>query len=579
MISLSALAFHAYSLRRDKAADSTKLPLYLFLGAFALHLLYLSQYANSPFFWVPRMDSLYHDLLAQRIVAGTTDSTAFFRAPLYYHALAAVYALFGHSYWAARLIQSLIGSVSVVLLYVLSCRVAGKTVALLAAGLMATYAPLIFAQNELHTTVYEVFFTVLFLLLIVWAQQTLATRKGRGCTLAAIAGFVLGLAAITRPNALVALPILVWILLQNRDKETNGVPFCTARFAAFLCIAFALCAPFAVTLRNGIIAGDWVFIASQGGINLFLGNRAGADGFTPRTPTRFQFDTAYEDSVELYGQKAAEAALHKPLTAGQTQRYWINQTLHEWRERPVAEMQLLAKKWMLAWMAREIRNNTAFDYIRREWTPILWLAFAGFGLVAPLAIVGMVLSWKRTPFLRPLTLFVLLYQASFTLFFAADRFRLPVVPVLCLFAGYAILESYRIVQTEPFRNRFFLAAIALFAALFVWIPWYKTDSPQTDALDYWSAGNRLMAQKRFDDALPSLEKANQLDAENPEIWSSLGEAHYYRGAFDRAESNFARAILLDSTRASFYYNAALCAIGRADDTTARTLLNPLPDAG
>src|SRR5260370_30246080 len=87
-----------------------KISAYLFLFALAVRLLYLCQYANAPFFWVPSLDALYHDLLARAIAAGHSDSAAFFRAPLYYYFLGGIYPLFGPSFWAARLVQTAIGA-------------------------------------------------------------------------------------------------------------------------------------------------------------------------------------------------------------------------------------------------------------------------------------------------------------------------------------------------------------------------------------------------------------------------------------------------------------------------------------
>src|SRR5262249_6766199 len=148
-----------------------KIGLYLFLGALAVRLLYLCQYANAPFFWVPSLDALYHDLLARAIAAGRSDPPAYFPAPLYYYFLSAIYKLFGHSFWAARVIQAVIGSASCVLLYRLGCRLFGPTVALLAGVTMALYGPLVFFDGELLTPVLEVCLDLCFLLLVLEALK------------------------------------------------------------------------------------------------------------------------------------------------------------------------------------------------------------------------------------------------------------------------------------------------------------------------------------------------------------------------------------------------------------------------
>src|SRR5262249_22542436 len=152
-------------------------------------------------------------------------------------------------------------------------------------------------------------------------------------------------------------------------------------------------APGLVTLRNQVVAGDPVFIASQGGINLFLGNRPEANGFAPTTPRRYGFAGGYEDSVELYGRRAAEEALGRPLPASAAQSYWVRRVLRWWREDPIGALRLTGKKWVLAWSHREIRNNHAFDFVRAELAPFLWCCPFGFWFAGPLGLLGIALAW------------------------------------------------------------------------------------------------------------------------------------------------------------------------------------------
>jgi hypothetical protein len=296
---------------------------YIFAGALPLRVLYLSQYAGSPFFWVPALDSLYHDLLAQAIARGRSEPEAFFRAPLYYHFLGGVYWLLGHSFWTVRFIQAAIGSASCVLLYLIGQRVFRPVVGLLAAASMALYGPLVFFDGELLTPVLEVFLDLGCIWLVLRAIES---GSGR---LWLAAGLVLGLSAITRPNVLVALPVVLWWLWMQR-KQTR--PSLRALIAAIVFTLGTMAAPALVTLRNHQVSGDAVFIASQGGINLFLGNRPEADGFTPSTPRRYHFEGVYEDSVALFGQRAAEEAMGRRLSASEAQSYWVRRVLQWWRE-------------------------------------------------------------------------------------------------------------------------------------------------------------------------------------------------------------------------------------------------------
>jgi hypothetical protein len=233
---------------------------YVFAGAFLLRVLYLSQYVSSPFFWVPALDSLYHDLLAQAIAHGRSEPQAFFRAPLYYYFLGGVYWLSGHSLWAARLIQAAMGSGSCVLLYLIGQRVFRPIVGLLAAASMAFYGPLVFFDGELLTPVLEVFLDLACVWLVLRASDS---GSGR---LWLAAGAVLGLSATTRPNVLVALPVVLgWLWTQWRQArrsapESGGQSYASpspAILAAAILFALGtIAAPALVTVRNYRVSGS-----------------------------------------------------------------------------------------------------------------------------------------------------------------------------------------------------------------------------------------------------------------------------------------------------------------------------------
>jgi 4-amino-4-deoxy-L-arabinose transferase-like glycosyltransferase len=538
-----------------------KVALYLFLGALAVRLLYLSQYANSPFFSVPALDGLYHDLLAQAIAAGKASTEPFFRAPLYYHFLAAIYKLFGHNYWSPRLIQAAIGSASCVLLYRLGSGVFRPGAALFAAAAMALYGPLVYFDGELHTPVLEVFLTLAFLNLAHLAWEK---RCGR---LWLAAGLMLGLAAITRPNVLFAVPLAgLWLLC-----ECGVAP--KQRWAAALALA-AGCAlfPGLVMLRNGLVGGDPVFIASQGGINLWLGNRDGADGFTPSTPRRYRFGSEYEDSVALFGQRAAEEAAGRRLKPSESQAYWVRQSLAWWREHPGRALALTGKKLVLTWSHQEIRNTQAFDYVRREVAPVLWLCPFGFWIAGPLGLLGMLLAWRGEPRARPLAVFILGYTASFLPFFAADRYRLPVVPLLLLFGAYAGFRLADLVGRREVRPVLRLAPALIVMTLFVNLDWFRTVTPATWAADYWAEGNRFQRQGRLPEAEARFVRALKLDPANAEIWINLGATRYAGGRWPDAAQAFKQAIELAPDNATGYYDLALCALQDGHAPEGKALL-------
>src|SRR5512140_245926 len=79
---------------------------FIFGLALLVRLIYLVGYRSNPFFADPQMDALYHDRWALTIARGDwLGNEVFFRAPLYPYFLGVVYAIAGHSYLVARLVQ------------------------------------------------------------------------------------------------------------------------------------------------------------------------------------------------------------------------------------------------------------------------------------------------------------------------------------------------------------------------------------------------------------------------------------------------------------------------------------------
>ena len=76
--------------------------------ALVLRILFLLDLQKDPVFYVPYLDAEYHDTLAQNLAKGEMPPAPFFRAPLYIFFLGGIYAVFGHNYNTAVLIQFII---------------------------------------------------------------------------------------------------------------------------------------------------------------------------------------------------------------------------------------------------------------------------------------------------------------------------------------------------------------------------------------------------------------------------------------------------------------------------------------
>jgi len=220
------------------------------------------------------MDELYHDQWARAVVEGRSFIEGpYFRAPLYPYFLAAVYAVFGHGYVVPQVAQCLIGSASCGLVFLIGRQAFGRTVGAVAGFAAASYWMLIYFDNELLLPVLDVFFDLLLI------GQLLPAARTPGLWTDLMAGLFLGLSAIVRPNALLFVPaVLTWVAVSDRAEWKR-------RLSHAACFWAGCALPILpVTSRNYLRGGDRVLIASQGGVNFYIGNNPRSDGMTAIVP-------------------------------------------------------------------------------------------------------------------------------------------------------------------------------------------------------------------------------------------------------------------------------------------------------
>ena len=292
----------------------------------------------------------------------------------------------------------------------------------IAAGfVLALYAPAIFVDATLQKSVIDVFLLAgLLWLLSRTLDAAPPARHWIGI------GALLGALCLTRENALILVAALgVWLWLERRERRD------WLRQAALAAAGVALVlAP--VALRNGVVGGEWHLTTSQFGPNFYIGNNAEADG--AYRPLRYgRGDAAFErdDATAL-----AEAAAGRDLTPAAVSRYWVGRALDDIAAAPARWLGLLVRKAALTFNAVET-IDTESQYAHEEHSLPLaatgWLTH--FGLLLPLAAVGIAVTWPQRRRLLPLYLMLGLYAASVIAFYVFARYRYPLAPFLVLFAA------------------------------------------------------------------------------------------------------------------------------------------------
>ena len=491
-------------------------------AAFALRLLYIVQSQHSPFYDFPLVDAKTYTQAAAAMALGHFGDQPFWQPPLYPHFLGALYALFEPSFTLPRLVQAALGATLCLLIFRLG-RVFSPAVGYLAAGLAACYGPLIFFEAELLPPALALVLNLLALWALLWAVAGRSRRL-------LLPGFLFGLAALCVANVLAFVPVAaLWLVWVRRGRLVG---------AAVLLLGTALAiAP--VTLRNYYVGGDWVLISSNAGLNFYIGNNARYDETVAIQP-----GPAW---LELTARPRVEAGISQPSAQS---RFFFAEAWDFIRHQPVAYLKLLLYKLYLFWHGDEIGRNQDL-YFAREYAPLLqvllWkygVAFP-FGLLAPLALVGLGLSYRNGLLRRPepllLALFAGAYMLTVVAFFVSARYRLPVIPILLMFAAYGGRELYLLWQRGAYRDLLvgcgaaFLLAVACNFRV-------GAMNVEGDAHTHYRLGYVYEKKGLPINAIAAYEKALTLD---PDIkWARFNLASLYArsGEYNRAVAGYGEFI-------------------------------------
>jgi Tfp pilus assembly protein PilF len=284
------------------------------------------------------------------------------------------------------------------------------------------------------------------LLITLVLGETLALQRWwqrGGWATAIVAGVLLGLFALALPNALSLVPV-VWLWqwwVARRRRQRGGLS------AALLGLPLGLVLTIApATIRNAVVAGDFVPITANGGVNLYIGNNPEADGCTARIPilaelAPLQGWTCFDQPAIARG---VERLAGRRLRASEVSTFFADKALAYAAEHPAATLALAARKAALFWGPIEVANNRELEIARAESTTLRWLP--GFPWLLSLALVGAAwLVCARRAAGEPARAFALLLGAATLVFFAthlpffvAGRYRLPLYPFLLLFGACGV---------------------------------------------------------------------------------------------------------------------------------------------
>ncbi|MBN2564197.1 MAG: glycosyltransferase family 39 protein, partial [Candidatus Eisenbacteria bacterium] len=465
------------------------------------------------------------DVLAGKVVP---DHAYFHSSPLYPFFLAAVARVGGSGLQTVRIVQACLGVCSVYLVFLLARLTVGKRAGLVSAFLAAVYVPFIFFEAEILEITIVIAAVLGSLLMLV------ARRERPGPLTAAVAGALLGVAGMGKPNILLFAPVGALWLLMTRGAEARGHrgrtgPRARTLSAALFFIA-AGCVVLPATIHNYRAEGDFIPVSSNGGINFFIGNHANSPGVF-QVPPDMRFD------LRAASQAAAERVAGRTLSAGEVSGFWTRETLRQIAADPAGWIRLAGRKFVLFWNHYEIPNHYHLYFVQ-TFAPVLRIPVGTFGVVAPLGVLGLALALLRRKKVGVLVVFGLTFMISVVAFFITGRYRLAVVPVLLVGAGYSV--DWLWLRARARRWRSLAIACVCLAVLAVGVNVHMIEFGFAQM--YNSVGSILGTRGDMEGAAAEFEKAVGANPDDLSSRYNLGLALLELARYDEAARQFEAAV-------------------------------------
>lgn len=517
-----------------------KFIIFLFLLALALRVGYWLYLQNHYFFFAnPGEDVLYYKNWAKAIVFGdpTNNDGTFSGMPLFPYYLAVLYRLTLGNWEAVNFFNLVLGAANCVLVYALAKRLFSSRIAIIASLLAATNFILIYYDWLMMPITLLVSLT-LVILIALSGLSVPADREKRNWFLL---GVFLGVAALGDGKFLIFTALIAgyWIW-QKFNFSIPKVLNAMIPFALGLILVIG-----GVTVRNKIVGGQWVFITSQSGLSLFVGNNPEATGAYEHPA----FMRPSHEGQDLDQKLFVEQTLGHPVSPAQVSDFYRKKAITFITTQPGEYLKLLGRK--LALFIGDHEQSQAIDLIlQRDYK--LKFDWNSYRLIFPLAFLGILVCLLKKKNTASAMLLVAAQLIFSLIYFVTTRHRASIVPVLLIFEAFAFNW---LVEKIHFRQYKVVAASLLSIAAFLICTPPRPMDPKTFAfLNYSKAGSVYDAKKDYQQAAQSYRAALTLQPDDANNLYNLGTAYVNLKEYSKAEELFLRALAITDFNVDVLFN-------------------------
>ena len=346
--------------------------------------------------------------------AGQDSTRPGLYCPFYSYLIALIFKLFGQRLFNVFIFQSIIGLLSVYLIFLAARDLYhSHSVGLIAAGLMGLYSPLVFYEGTLLRAA-----LIAYSNLAAFYFLLKGCRESKPIPLAA-GGVLLAISFLLRQHILPFF-VLGYLLFQRQWAWPKKLSAAWAYGLAFFLVA----TPF--TFNSQIATPQK---QTSAGLSAFwIGNTYDSSGVGLwRSPLRNRF------------AREAQGSVRKTLSI-----LWREIQAH-----PGSYAQLYMRKIYMFLNAYETPANLSFD-LYLGMIPFLRMGIFTYWFILPWAIIGLIVGDRKFPQISALHLFILVLSLYAILFHIQGRYRIPVIPFFILPAAFGIRQFLSSLQSRHY---------------------------------------------------------------------------------------------------------------------------------
>lgn len=407
----------------------------VFLTGCVLRFVYVWEVGHHPFLnlALPKTDLFTHDLMAKNAIHPKPFEMSASVYPITINYIALIYRLFGTGSFPVYLINFLLSMAGAGLLVL-----TGKNIFNWCSGILAGLGMIFYRMNFFYDGLKDGTALSQFLLIATLFCFVMFIRKGEKRFYIWFLVFALLSCSIRIFYWLMIIPAIIFCFIRFRQWRQ---PFLIALNIFFVVVAL------------------WSFFYFRGAdgfrhkfaVHFYIGNHAKSIGLLQDIP-------GIPSSAEGFAKGTILKAYAESGSADHIDRYWIKKTFESYRHGYGEWLSLIGKK--LSYLTNNFEpHNLSSIYYYEKYTRLKYFPRFNFAVIFSLAMAGIFLVFvKRHKAGMALFLPVVFLMAMILSIFICSRYRMPLIPFFCLYAGFGVDQLLCFVHQKKY---FWMAGIVL----------------------------------------------------------------------------------------------------------------------